>query len=60
MTKPVYELEERTARFGEGVIDFAKTIPEGTTTNWIISQLAGAATSVGFHSSFVTRHSSFW
>jgi len=46
-TKPVYDLEERTARFGEAVIDFAKTIPQGPTTDRIISQLIGAATSVG-------------
>jgi four helix bundle protein len=44
---PVYDLEERTARFGESVIDFAKTIPQGPTTDRIISQLIGAATSVG-------------
>jgi len=44
---PVYDLEERTARFGEAVIDFAKTIPQGPTTDRIISQLIGAATSVG-------------
>jgi four helix bundle protein len=43
----VYDLEERTARFGEEVIDFAKTIPQGAVTNRIISQLVGAATSVG-------------
>jgi four helix bundle protein len=46
-TKPVYDLEERTARFGEAVIDFAKTIPQGPTTDRIISQLIGAGTSVG-------------
>ncbi len=46
-TKPVYDSEERTARFGEAVIDFAKTIPQGPTTDRIISQLIGAATSVG-------------
>jgi four helix bundle protein len=46
-TKPVYDLEERTARFGEDVIDFAKTISQGPTTYRIISQLIGAATSVG-------------
>ena len=46
-TKPIYDLEERTARFGEDVIDFAKTIPQGPTTDRIISQLIGAATSVG-------------
>src|ERR1700693_6362048 len=43
----VYDLEERTAQFGEAVIDFAKTIPQGAVTNRIISQLVGAATSVG-------------
>jgi len=45
--KQVYDLEERTARFGEAVIDFAKTIPQSAVTNRIISQLVGAATSVG-------------
>jgi four helix bundle protein len=40
----VYDL---TARFGEEVIDFAKTIPRGAVTNRIISQLVGAASSVG-------------
>jgi len=43
----VYDLEERTARFGEAVIDFAKTIPQRPTTSRIISQLVGAGTSVG-------------
>jgi four helix bundle protein len=46
-TKRVFDLEERTARFGEAVIDFAKTIPQDAVTNRIISQLVGAATSVG-------------
>ena len=45
--KRVYDLEERTARFGEAVIDFAKTIPQSAVTNRIISQLVGAGTSVG-------------
>jgi four helix bundle protein len=45
--KRVYDLEERTARFGEAVINFAKTIPQNPVTNRIISQLVGAATSVG-------------
>ena len=44
---PVYDLEERTARFGEAVIDFAKIIPQRAVTNRIISQLVGAGTSVG-------------
>jgi len=45
--KRVYDLEERTARFGEAVIDFAKEIPQGAVTNRITSQLVGAGTSVG-------------
>ena len=43
----MYDLEERTARFAEAVIDFVKTIPQDAVTNRIISQLVGAATSVG-------------
>ena len=46
-TKRVYDLEERTARFGEAIIDFAKTIPQNPVTNRIITQLVGAGTSVG-------------
>ena len=42
-----YDLEERTARFGEAIIDFAKTIPQDAVTNRLIGQLVGAATSVG-------------
>ena len=45
--KRVYDLEERTARFGEAIIDFAKTIPQSAVTSRIISQLVGAGTSVG-------------
>ncbi|MGA7274145.1 MAG: four helix bundle protein [Candidatus Udaeobacter sp.] len=46
-TKRVYDLEERTALFGEAVIDFARTIPQDAVTNRIINQLVGAGTSVG-------------
>src|SRR6266700_4148434 len=46
-TKRVYDLEERTARFGEAIIDFAKTIPQNPVTNRIITQLVGAGTNVG-------------
>jgi hypothetical protein len=46
-TKRVYDLEERTAQFGEAVIDFAKAIPQDAVTSRIISQLVAAATSVG-------------
>src|ERR1043165_4950533 len=46
-SRPAYDLEERTARFGEAIIDFAKTIPQNAVTNRLISQLVGAGTSVG-------------
>ena len=42
-----YDLEERTALFGEAVIEFAKTVPVNPVTTRLISQLVGAATSVG-------------
>jgi four helix bundle protein len=45
--KPVYDLEELTARFGEMVVDFARTIPHDPVTDRIISQLVGAGTSIG-------------
>jgi four helix bundle protein len=45
--KRVYDLEERTACFGEAIIDFAKTIPQSAVTSRITSQLVGAATSIG-------------
>src|SRR6266513_1597018 len=43
----IYDLEERTAQFGERIIDFAKSMPQNAVTNRIISQLVGAGTSVG-------------
>ena len=43
----VYDLEERTARFGEAIIDFALAIPQGPVTNRLIGQLVGAGTSIG-------------
>ena len=46
-TTPVYDLEERTARFGKMVVNFARTIPRDSVTDRIISQLVGAGTSVG-------------
>jgi four helix bundle protein len=46
-TQRIYDLEERTARFGEAVIDLAKAIPQNAVTNRIINQLVGAGTSVG-------------
>ena len=34
-----YDLEERTAKFGEDVIRFCKKIPHGPITNPLITQL---------------------
>lgn len=45
--RPPYDLEERTAKFGEQVILFAKKVPVNAVTMRLISQLVGAGTSVG-------------
>ena len=45
--KRVFDLEERTARFGEAIIRFAKKIPHSPVNNRLIGQLVGAGTSVG-------------
>lgn len=45
--KKKYDLEERTAQFGEAIIDLLKTFPQGPVNNPLISQTVRAATSVG-------------
>jgi four helix bundle protein len=45
--KPEFDLEERTAVFGEAVIRFAKMIPKNPVTTPLINQLVRAGTSVG-------------
>jgi len=45
--QPVYDLEERTAQFGEAVISFAKKVPQNPVNNRLIDQLVGGAPSVG-------------
>ncbi len=42
-----YDLEERSALFGEAVIDFAKKMPVTPVTRRLIDQLVGAGTSIG-------------
>ena len=42
-----YDLEERTAKFGEEVIEFLKRVPLGPRTNRLVDQLTGCGTSVG-------------
>ena len=42
-----FDLEERTALFGEGIVRFVKQIPRGPVNDRLIDQLVGAGTSVG-------------
>jgi four helix bundle protein len=42
-----YDLEERSAKFGEDVIRLLKPVPQNALTNRIINQLVGCATSIG-------------
>ena len=42
-----YNLEERTAKFGEEVIDFCKKISENTINVPLIKQMVRSATSIG-------------
>ena len=43
----VYDLEERTAKFGGAVIEFLKRVPSEPHTNRLVDQLTGCGTSVG-------------
>jgi four helix bundle protein len=42
-----YDLEGRTACFGEAIIDFANIIPQTSVTRPLVEQLVGCGTSVG-------------
>lgn len=42
-----YDLEERTARFGEAIIAFARKVPRNVVTVPLMGQLVRAGTSVG-------------
>jgi four helix bundle protein len=42
-----YDLEERTAEFGEAIIDFLKRVPVNPITRRLIDQLSGSGTSIG-------------
>ena len=42
-----YDLEERTAKFAESVVELAKSVEKNTVTIPIISQFVRAGTSVG-------------
>ena len=45
--KRPFDLEERTARFGEAIVRFAKKIPRNAGNDRLIGQVVGAGTSVG-------------
>ncbi|MDD4762159.1 MAG: four helix bundle protein [Candidatus Pacebacteria bacterium] len=42
-----FDLEERTAKFGENIIIFCKNIPENYISKPVISQLIRSSTSIG-------------
>ena len=42
-----FDLEERTAVFGESIVRFSKTVPRNPSNNRLIDQVVGAGTSVG-------------
>jgi len=45
--RPPFDLEERSALFGESIVRFCKRIPRAPENDRLISQLVGAGTSVG-------------
>ena len=53
-----YDLEERTAKFGEGVIVFCRTLKLDEITKPIINQLVRSATSIGANYSEANNASS--
>lgn len=46
-TKRIYDLEERTARYGENIIRFCNKIPRNSITIPLITQLIKCGTSIG-------------
>jgi four helix bundle protein len=45
--KKKYDLEERTARFGEAIIELVKTFPKDPINNPLVTQIVRAGTSIG-------------
>jgi len=45
--QPPPDLEERSARFGEAIVRFARKVPQNPVNNRLIDQLVGAGTSIG-------------
>lgn len=46
-SKDNYDLEERTALFGENIIDLCKSLPRTNITDSLINQIVRSGTSVG-------------
>ncbi|MFU8780265.1 MAG: hypothetical protein ACNA71_04480, partial [Kiritimatiellia bacterium] len=46
-TDQAYEQEERTALFGEAVIDLVKNVPLNPVMRRLVNQLVGTGTSIG-------------
>jgi four helix bundle protein len=46
-SRHAFDLEERTAKFGEAIIRFCKKVPRRPDNDRLISQLVGCGTSVG-------------
>jgi len=46
-SKKIYDLSERTALFGENIIEFVKMLPKNFINNPLISQIVRSGTSVG-------------
>jgi len=46
-TEKKYDLEERTALFGEAIIEFAKTLPSNIINKPLINQIVRSGTSIG-------------
>jgi len=42
-----YDLEERTAKFGENIIGFIKNLPRNEVNHPLLSQIVRSATSIG-------------
>src|SRR5712672_361900 len=46
-SKRCFDLEERTAKFGEAIVRFCKKIPRDPGNDRLINQLVGCGTSIG-------------
>ena len=45
--KAVYDLEERTGRFGGKIIDFARALPRDLINRELVAQIVSSGTSIG-------------